>query len=780
MAGVPTTLVSGVASIKRSMRVESFLGVPSVLAMSLALLTPEPSMAQTNLPTVTVDAPRQARRAKPAVVNRPVRARTATAVRRPARAPVAARPVSVAAPAAAPVPTPPPTPSTGVIGNPPPAFAGGQVARGGRLGLLGNRDFMSTPFTQMNFTEKLIKDQQAITAADVLVNDPSVRATVSPFSYQDNFRIRGFTLNSRDFAYDGLYGVTNNRRPDLTGVERVEVLHGPAAFLFGLPPTGSIAGIVNLVPKRAGDVPTREISLNYLSRSNVGGTFDVGQRFGDQNQFGIRVNGSYQDGATPISNQSFEKGSLTLGMDYRGDRFRLSVDAGYTHLGENAPSNNSAVLPGIVIPRAPSLTLNYQQPWEFANTNHVYGLVRAEYDIAPLVTVFGAFGASSIYERFRQTVATISNSAGTFTASPLVSGGLESQKTAETGIRAKFDTGFIRHSVSLTGTGYWQEYPFASNTAASFTSNIYMPIPVVPRVIGPLSAFAPAPIALYGIAAADTMTLFGDHLDLIGGVRHQWVSQNQYSFTSPLLNTYNNKTAVTPLGAAVFRPIKPLSFYASYAEGLGIGPIAPTAAVNAGQVFAPVKSKQIEAGAKVDLGTIGASLSFFEITQAFSFTNPTTKVFAVDGQQRNRGVEFNVFGSPIEGVRVIGGFSLMKGTLLRTAGGTYDGKEAPGVPRAAVSLSGEYDIPFVPGLTATGRVIYTSGQYYDQANTQAIPNWTRLDLGARYSYKLADTTVTARLNVENVTGLNYWASTGNGTLALGTPRNVRFSVSASF
>ena len=780
MIGVPTTFVADVAPMKRSVSLEPLLGVSSVLAISIALLTPEPLMAQTPLPSVTVDAPRQVRRAKPVVVNRPVRSRAATAVRRTARSPVGTRPVAVAAPVAAPVQAPPPTPSTGMIGNPPPVFEGGQVARGGRLGMLGNRDYMSTPFTQNNFTEKLIKDQQAILVSDVLVDDPSVRATVSPFSFQDNFKIRGFTLNSRDFAYDGLYGITNNRRPDLIGVERIEVLHGPAAFLFGLPPTGSIAGTVNLVPKRAGDVPTREIGVSYLSRENFGAQFDVGQRYGDQNQIGVRVNGIYQDGKTPIANQTFRRGSLTLGMDYRGDRFRASLDAGYTNLGSTGASENTAILPGIVIPRPPSLTSNYQQPWEFVTTNHLYVLARAEYDIAPLFTIFGAFGTSSVYERFRFTIGTITDPFGNINQPTTVSSGLETQKTGETGIRGEFNTGFIRHKVALTGTGYWQEYPFASNAGPTFKSNIYAPVTVLPPVIGPLAAFTPGTVALYGVAFADTMTLFDDHLDLIGGVRHQWVSQNSYDFYTPLKNVYNNKTAVTPLGAAVFRPIKPLSFYVSYAEGLGIGPVAPAAAINANQVFPPVLSKQLEAGAKVDLGNIGASLSFFQITQAFSFTNPSTRIFSVDGQQQNRGAEFNVFGSPVAGVRIIGGFSLMKGTLMKTAGGQYDGKEAPGVPRAAVSFSGEYDIPFVQGLTATGRVIYTAGQYYDQLNTQAIPKWTRLDLGARYSYKLADTTVTARLNVENVTGLNYWASTGNGTLALGTPRNVRFSVSASF
>ena len=67
------------------------------------------------------------------------------------------------------------TPSTGTLGAPPAPYAGGQVATGGSLGLLGNRSVMDTPFNQTNYTAELIANQQARTIRDVLVNDPSVR-----------------------------------------------------------------------------------------------------------------------------------------------------------------------------------------------------------------------------------------------------------------------------------------------------------------------------------------------------------------------------------------------------------------------------------------------------------------------------------------------------------------------------------------------------------------------------------------------------------------------------
>ncbi|MCP2876440.1 hypothetical protein NK905_23865, partial [Salmonella enterica subsp. enterica serovar Typhimurium] len=60
----------------------------------------------------------------------------------------------------------------------------------------------------------------------------------------------------------------------------------------------------------------------------------------------------------------------------------------------------------------------------------------------------------------------------------------------------------------------------------------------------------------------------------------------------------------------------------------------------------------------------------------------------------------------------------------------------PGVPVTTVNLYGEYDLPawIAPGVTLTGRVIHTADVFYDQANTQTVSDWTRVDLGARYTF----------------------------------------------
>src|SRR5690606_21562780 len=116
--------------------------------------------------------------------------------------------------------------------------------------------------------------------------------------------------------------------------------------------------------------------------------------------------------------------------------------------------------------------------------------------------------------------------------------------------------------------------------------------------------------------------------------------------------------------------------------------------------------------------------------------------------------------------------------------GAYDGNHAIGVPRTQANIGGEWDVPGLTGLTLTSRVVYTSSQYTDLANDREIPSSTRLDLGARYGMKIQDRDVTLRARLDNITGRDYWASTGGDAnencLVLGAPRTLSLSATVDF
>lgn len=159
----------------------------------------------------------------------------------------------------------------------PQPYAGGQVARGGRLGVLGNTDLMKAPFSISSYTSQMMLNQHAITAADLLTRDPSVRSTGQRGGVVDSFYIRGFPIgegNVGEFAFDGQYGVAPNYRIFTEYAERIEVLKGPAALLYGISPNSGVGGVINIVPKRASADLTR-LTGNYLSGAQGGGHLDI-------------------------------------------------------------------------------------------------------------------------------------------------------------------------------------------------------------------------------------------------------------------------------------------------------------------------------------------------------------------------------------------------------------------------------------------------------------------------------------------------------------------------
>ena len=92
----------------------------------------------------------------------------------------------------------------------------------------------------------------------------------------------------------------------------------------------------------------------------------------------------------------------------------------------------------------------------------------------------------------------------------------------------------------------------------------------------------------------------------------------------------------------------------------------------------------------------------------------------------------------------------------------------------------EWDTPFVQGLTLMGRVIHTGRGYVSTDNTQHVPAWTRVDLGGRYTAKVAGKEVVLRATVTNLMDKHYWEANPSGYLISGMPRTLWLSVSTDF
>jgi len=671
---------------------------------------------------------------------------------------------------------------TSTIGVPPPAYAGGQVARGARIGALGNRDIFDVPFSVTGFTRELIDNQQGRTMVEVLRNDPSItiNQNANAGGTDDVFNIRGFLTASGDTAFDGLYGL-NSRQPSLEQVERVELFKGPNALFNGRAGAFSVGGVVNLVPKRATDEPVTTVTGRYLSDVVFGTHVDVGRRFGADNQFGVRFNGAYRDGETSIDDVEKKNEVAALALDYRGERFRWTADVDYNFNRTDGVFGGMQLLSGFDVPSAPDASALLGQPWSFLKQDKTRFASRAEWDFAPDWTVTVAGGQLDIEEIYQFAGVALLNAAGDTNLDVYTGGADTRNRTAEAAVRGRFETGPLGHTVSAGAN--WMEARVGSAfiDMPDLASNIYSPVlqpqPQFPGFSLPSKTSLTVSRSLF---AGDEIALFGERLILTGGVRQTFIETSNYSATTGARTSGYESDALTPAVGVAFKPVKHVTIYGNYVEALEAGGTAPNTAVNRGETLPPAISDQVEVGAKVDFGSLGATLAVFEITKASAFTDPQTLVYATDGRQRHRGVELSVFGEPVPALRLLAGLTVLDTKLTRTAGGALDGREAIGVPTVQGRFFAEWDVPMARGLSLNGTLAYAGEQQANAANTQSLPSWTRLDLGARYTIDVRETPVTVRFNVENVLDTDYWSSVDRGFLYVGAPRTFFLSTTLTF
>ena len=664
-------------------------------------------------------------------------------------------------------------------------YAGGQVARRGSQGLLGSRDFMETPFSMTTYTQEAVKNQQARTLGDLIGSDPSVRATNPAGGRYEQFTIRGFSLFNSDVSYNGLYGVLPTYTIDMEMADRVDIVKGPSQLINGISPRGSVGGGINVVPKRATDKDITSFTGTWASDSQAGGAVDVGRRFGEDNKFGIRFNGVKQAGDTAWDHQSVDREMAVLGLDFRGERLRLSSDIGRTERDTDAPQERVQVAAAAPVPSANDVRRNYAQSWSKASTNDTFGTVNAEYDLSDNVMLYGGVGARKSNHDFLRHAVSVTNAAGAFSVQPRDFTRDENVRTATAGVRNWFHTGPVSHEVNLAASYFYMDFENGGARYAQATSNIYNPVQT-PTPSRP-TRFDPKVYTentFSGVALSDTLGFFDDRLLLTLGARWQRVKVDDWSNGVKGKTGYDEEK-ISPSGGVLFKATDKLSLYANYMEGLSQGKIAPSTSSNENDIFPPFISRQVEVGAKYDAGAFAVTAAVFRIKQPAYETNATSRLFGPNGKRKNEGVEISVFGEPLKGFRLLGGVMYIDSELTNTTNGTFDGNRAPATPKYNVNLGAEWDVPTLEGLTLTSRGIHSSSQYLDQSNVKEIDAWNRIDVGARYAFKVDDKHVTLRANVENVADKRYWSSAGASDdsepgLTLSTPRTYLLSATVDF
>lgn len=672
-------------------------------------------------------------------------------------------------------------------------YAGGQVAKGGRVGVLGNKDAMDTPFSINAYTNELIQNQQARSVGDVLLNDPSVRVARGFGNFQESYFIRGYILGSDSVTYNGLYGILPRQYIAAELFERVEVLRGASTFLNGISPGGdAIGGSISLLPKRAPNDPLNVFTAGWSSGNQQLFSADVARRFGPDDSAGVRLNVSRRDGGTAINKEHAQVDLVSLGLDWRGENLRLSADLGYQDNKLRETRTNVTVNGLSSVPRAPRSDSNWAQPWTFSNERDTFGTLRGEYELNDKVTAYFAGGFRETKEANSLANLTVTDAAsGAGNMSRFDNTREESVRTGEVGLKGKFETATVGHDVVLNANIYHADRKgsYAWDFFNTFATNLYSPVSYTRPDFSGIAFSGNAngirktnKTILRSIALGDTLSMLSNQLLLTLGARHQQIDITDYAWNTQVATGYD-KSKLSPVLAAVVKPWDGISLYANYIEGLSPGATAQSPAVNVGQSLAPYESKQKEVGAKFDFGQIRVTTAYFTTEKPLGVLGPGN-IFSAQGKEDHQGFELMTYGKLLPNLRVLGGVTWLDTKQKNTNNVLTEGNQAIGVPDRQANVGVEWDVPGVYGLSLDARVIATGHVYANAENTLRVPGWTRFDIGARYATDIKGHLVTVRGRIDNVADKDYWASSGgfpgNGYLVLGAPRTVTVSAQLDF
>lgn len=666
----------------------------------------------------------------------------------------------------------------------------GKLTQGNHAGFLGIKDFLDTPFSAISYTNKFIVDQQATDITDIIAaTDASVYSSGVGGQNLESYAIRGFSSNSNDMTVNGLSGMAPYYRSSPEMFERVDVLKGPSALLNGMSPGGSVGGAVNLVTKRAYDEPLTRLTTKYISDSQVGGHLDLGRRFGDEKEFGIRINAAYQDGDSAVDTQEKESQLGSVAFDWRGQRARLYTDFYYTNEYVKGPTRGITLAQGVAIPKAPKSETILNPSWAFYDIQTEGAITRGEFDVDDQLTVYAALGANKMeFQGFSATRAQIYNVDGDIETTLGYVADDNQRISMQVGLNGNFNSGSINHQIASNILHYDEEYNLKAkyfqdrNRVPTYinNTNIYNPKwGEEPRLdfSVPLLLTTETNLTSYGLA--DTMSFVDDKYQLTLGARYQQVKTEQTGglFSS---GTKYDESAITPSVALVTKMSDNISLYVNYIEGLSTGATAPRAAENAGEIFSPYKTKQKEIGIKIDSSEFIHTVSLYEIEKPNSYTDSVTNIFSYAGEQRNRGIEWGFAGDVVDDLRLMGGLTYIDARLTKTNANTNEGNQVSGLPKWQSKIAVEWDSSFVKNLTLTANANSVSKQYLGNDNSQSLSAHTILNLGARYAIDVNEMPIIIRANVTNVTNKAYWATAHYNDLALGSPRTLMLSATMDF
>ena len=648
------------------------------------------------------------------------------------------------------------------------------------LGVLGKANAFTAPITVVNYDEQALNNTEARTLVDAVAKKD---ASVWQFGGESNtltgLYFRGYQLDARQFSVNGLAGMYGTQGTASVQVGSAQLIKGASTAVNGMDPEGAVSGSVNIETKKAADEGNRKIGLGWFSNNRAQGTFDLGQRFGENKEFGVRANGKLRHGDTPRHGYSEDNKEFALNADYRGETLRVAFDSIYAKRktnGGRARMQDIQNASGRLFD-APEGKVNLAPSWQAQNTRGQTNMLTFEWDAFENAQITGGIG----YNNARYY--------GNFASPTVTSSGL----TYNSGRARLTDQRFKTLSMNLTARGEFETGPVSHNWSAAFDridrkrttyqgarqtrSSVINPSLDIPTQLAKLdsnlgTAWSATPsvdtvIKVNSLVVSDTLGFVDNKYRLTLGGRFQAVEQK---------NKLNGRKAdasrFSPMLMAAWVPQPDLVVYGNYMEDLEPSDIRTD---DDGHVTMadPRVSRQFEVGVRKNWGDFVTTLNAFQIKRPGYWRGNTTSGtdFAMrknaglaysgseQGMERSRGIEFNTYANLLnKTLRPSFGLMYLQSTVKdypNFADNLVNGVQVAN-PRVIAKAGVEWDTPFAKGLTLNGNVSYFGKSYQDTQKQYAFPSYTLVDVGARYKTKLGKNTLTVSSSVENLFNKNYW------------------------
>jgi iron complex outermembrane recepter protein len=635
---------------------------------------------------------------------------------------------------------------------------------------------------------QVIEDQGATELNDLLLNVPGV----SQSGDAGGFQIRGFGA-SENILSDGTTAPATsqnfNRDPNfnLSNVEQVEVLKGPASVLYG---TGQPGGTINITTEQPLKDPRYEIEATIGNFDFYRGDLDLTGPLNNSQSILYRLNITYENADSFIDFVNYDQFNIFPVLNFElGQNTKLTLEGGYqTRSGNDFNFGQRPV--GTVFPNPLGelpRSRNLGDPRSNVDFTSFYLGYLLEHNFNEDWSLRNRFRASfSDFESVFVSPGDLEADNRTLARNAADQRDESQDYRLETEVNGTVKTGIVRQELLL---GLELQRNIFDEV---FTFRDAPPIDIFDPDYGDFPDSGTFETSIDAFTRNDTIGLYAQNLlsiseqvkILLGG-RYDWVFQNS---EDRLENTSTDEdaTAFAPRVGIVYQPIEPVSLYASWSRSF-----EPQFGVDReGNPFVPIRGEQFEVGVKTEFldGRLAATLAAYQITRQNDFiadpVDPDN--FSIQlGEQRSRGFEFDLTGEPLPGLRLIATYAYTDGTITEAdeAIPGLEGSRILNVPEHSGSLWAVYEIQggTLEGLGFGAGVFVVGGGRQgaspgDVEVNYELPGYTRTNALLYYrrdNWK-------AQLNIDNLFDERYFESSIFNSVYLGAPFTVRGQLSVEF